>query len=89
MSLTEILDELPRLTREERRLLCRRALAVDEAEEVATLGTHRRGRIHAARSDGSGGRRAGHKRVKSVHKNFRISFSEKCQARLLTLNIKT
>jgi hypothetical protein len=37
MSLTEILEELPRLTHEERRLLCRRALAVDEAEEVATL----------------------------------------------------
>ena len=37
MSLTEILDALPSLTHEERRLLCRRALAVDEAEEVATL----------------------------------------------------
>ena len=37
MSLNEILDELPRLTREERRLLCRRALAVDEADEVETL----------------------------------------------------
>ncbi len=35
MSLAEILDELPRLTHEERRLLCRRALAVDEDEEVA------------------------------------------------------
>ena len=35
MSLTEILDELPRLTHEERRLLCRRALAVDEVDEVA------------------------------------------------------
>ena len=30
MSLIEILDELPRLTHEERRLLCRRALAIDE-----------------------------------------------------------
>lgn len=37
MSLTEILDELPRLTHEERRQLCRRALAIDEAEDVATL----------------------------------------------------
>jgi hypothetical protein len=37
MSLSEILDALPSLTHEERRLLCRRALAVDEAEEVATL----------------------------------------------------
>jgi len=37
MSLTEILDELPRLTHEERRLLCRRALAIDEADEVAAL----------------------------------------------------
>ena len=37
MSLAEILDALPRLTHEERRLLCRRALAVDEAEEVAAL----------------------------------------------------
>jgi len=35
MSLTEILDALPRLTHEERRLLCRKALAVDQAEEVA------------------------------------------------------
>ena len=35
MSLTEILDELPRLTHEERRLLARRALAEDEAGEVA------------------------------------------------------
>ena len=37
MSLAEILDELPRLTHEERRLLCRRALAVDEVDEVAAL----------------------------------------------------
>ena len=37
MSLSEILDRLPHLTHEERRLLCRRALAIDEAEEVATL----------------------------------------------------
>lgn len=37
MSLTDILDELPHLTHEERRLLCRRALALDEAEEVAAL----------------------------------------------------
>jgi len=37
MSLTEILDELPRLTHEERRLLCRRALAIDEADQVAAL----------------------------------------------------
>ena len=37
MSLAEILDELPRLTHEERRLLCRRALAVDEAEDVAAI----------------------------------------------------
>jgi len=37
MSLTEILEELPHLTHEERRLLCRRALAVDEAEEVTAL----------------------------------------------------
>ena len=34
MSLTEILDELPRLTHEERRLLCRRALAVDEVAAI-------------------------------------------------------
>ena len=37
MSLADILDELPRLTHEERRLLCRRALAVDEAEDVAAI----------------------------------------------------
>jgi hypothetical protein len=37
MSLTEILDELPRLTHQERRLLCRRALAVDDVDEVAAL----------------------------------------------------
>jgi len=37
MSLTEILDELPRLTHEERRLLCRRALAVDDVDDVAAL----------------------------------------------------
>ena len=37
MSLTEILDELPRLTHEERRLLCRRALAVDDVDEVAAV----------------------------------------------------
>jgi hypothetical protein len=37
MSLTEILDELPRLTHEQRRLLCRRAIAIDEADEVAVL----------------------------------------------------
>ena len=37
MSLSEILDQLPHLTHEERRLLCRRALAIDEAEEVAAL----------------------------------------------------
>ena len=37
MSLSDILDQLPRLTHEERRLLCRRALAIDEAEEVAVL----------------------------------------------------
>ncbi len=37
LSLAEILDELPRLTHEERRLLCRRALAVDEAEDVAAM----------------------------------------------------
>lgn len=37
MSLAEILDELPRLTHEERRLLCRRALAVDDAEDVAAM----------------------------------------------------
>ncbi|MDO8586390.1 MAG: hypothetical protein Q7T82_05060 [Armatimonadota bacterium] len=37
MSLTEILDELPRLTPQERRLLCRRALAIDEAGEVAAV----------------------------------------------------
>jgi len=37
MSLAEILDELPRRTHEERRLLCRRALAVDEAEDVAVV----------------------------------------------------
>jgi hypothetical protein len=37
LSLGEILDELPRLTHEERRLLCRRALAVDEAEDVAAM----------------------------------------------------
>jgi len=37
MSLHEILDQLPRLTHEERRLLCRRALAIDEAEDVADL----------------------------------------------------
>jgi len=37
MSLSEILDELPHLTHEERRLLCRRALAIDEAEDVAAL----------------------------------------------------
>ncbi|MCF7689198.1 MAG: hypothetical protein K9M98_05610 [Cephaloticoccus sp.] len=37
MSLAEILDELPRLTHEERRLLCRRALELDAgmATEVA------------------------------------------------------
>ena len=37
MSLTEILDELPRLTHEERRMLCRRALALDTeaAAEIA------------------------------------------------------
>ena len=34
MSLSEILDQLPHLTREERRLLCRRALAIDEVEEL-------------------------------------------------------
>jgi hypothetical protein len=37
MSLAEILEELPRLTHEERRLLCRRALEVDEAEDVAAM----------------------------------------------------
>ena len=37
MSLAEIFDELPRLTHEERRLLCRRALALEEAEDVAVL----------------------------------------------------
>jgi hypothetical protein len=37
MSLAEILDELPRLTHEERRLLCRRALAVEEAEDVTAM----------------------------------------------------
>jgi hypothetical protein len=37
MSLIEILDELPRLTHEERRLLCRRALAIDEAADIAAL----------------------------------------------------
>jgi hypothetical protein len=37
MSLAEILDELPRLTHEERRLLCRRALALEAAEDVAVL----------------------------------------------------
>jgi hypothetical protein len=37
MSLSDILDQLPSLTHEERRLLCRRALAIDEAEEVAVL----------------------------------------------------
>lgn len=37
MSLTDILAELPRLTHEERRLVCRRALAVEEADEVAIL----------------------------------------------------
>jgi hypothetical protein len=36
MSLAEILDELPRLTHEERRLLCRRALALD-AEAAAEI----------------------------------------------------
>lgn len=35
MSVDEILDELPRLTHAERRLLCRRALAIDEAEAAA------------------------------------------------------
>lgn len=37
MSLAEILNELPRLTHEERRLLCRRALEIDAsmAAEVA------------------------------------------------------
>jgi hypothetical protein len=37
LSLAKILDELPRLTHEERRLLCRRALAVYEAEDVAAI----------------------------------------------------
>jgi hypothetical protein len=37
MSLAEILDALPHLTHEERRLLCRRALAIDEADDVAVL----------------------------------------------------
>lgn len=37
MSLRESLDELTRLTPAERRLLCRRALAVDEADEIAAL----------------------------------------------------
>ena len=37
MSLTEILDELSRLTHEERRLRCRRALAEDGVDEVAAL----------------------------------------------------
>lgn len=36
MSLTEILDELPRLTHEERRLLCRRALELPEADTKRT-----------------------------------------------------
>jgi hypothetical protein len=35
MSLHDILDELPRLTHEERRLLCRRALAVEESDDLA------------------------------------------------------
>ena len=35
MSMNEILDELPRLTHAERRLLCRRALAIDEEETEA------------------------------------------------------
>jgi hypothetical protein len=37
MSLMEVIEELPHLTREERRLLCRRALPIDETDEVATL----------------------------------------------------
>ena len=37
MSLSDILDQLPHLTHEERRVLCRRALAIDEVEEVAAL----------------------------------------------------
>ncbi len=37
MNLAETFDELLRLTHEERSLLCRRAPAVDEAEEIAAL----------------------------------------------------
>lgn len=37
MSLIEMLDELRRLTHDERRLLCRRALAIDEADDIAVL----------------------------------------------------
>jgi hypothetical protein len=37
LSLSEILDELSRLTLGERRLLCRRTLAVDDAEDVAAM----------------------------------------------------
>ena len=36
MSLTEILDELPRLTHEERRLLCRRALELPDTTKKRT-----------------------------------------------------
>lgn len=37
MSFAEILDALPRLTHEERRRLCRQALALEEADDVAAL----------------------------------------------------
>ena len=37
MSLIEILDELSRLTHEALRLLCRRALAIEEADDSAAL----------------------------------------------------
>lgn len=39
MSLTEMLDELPRLTPEERRLLCRRIIAIEaeQVEEIAAV----------------------------------------------------
>ena len=37
LSLIEILDELSRLTHEALRLLCRRALAIEEADDSAAL----------------------------------------------------
>ena len=37
LSLFEILDELSRLTHEALRLLCRRALAIEEADDSAAL----------------------------------------------------